>query len=204
MEPGEAEGGGWRRWRWRLRGAAMWPTFAACAVLDVALLRELPLSRDGTSMVDAFVVAGALNLAVVAVLGPLAGVAVRRRRPDLPRVVAANYAGTTLLVALTSALAVGGLLEHSTVLAAQQAFSAQSDALRTYVEDQAPAYRAYIRRADSVRLQANLFRTCVPSARSDEALCLYIDTSESPPGVTLDPNRAPNWRFFNRRPDDYR
>jgi hypothetical protein len=32
----------------------------------------------------------------------------------------------------------------------------------------------------------------VPGAKPDRALCLFVDTSQSPPGVTLDHNRAPN------------
>ncbi len=189
----------WGRWRWRMRGATMWPTFAVCVVGELIVLQLLPLSGDRSDPVDAFVVVGFLNLVVVAVLGPLAATLLRRRRADLPRVVARDYAGTALLAALALMLLGLGLAHRPAALREQRAYQAQSDALRMYVAHQAPAaYRSNVGRADSVRIDGALYRTCVPSSDLQQALCLYIDTSESPPGVRLDSNRAPNWRFFAR------
>ena len=45
-------------------------------------------------------IAGFANLAVVALLAPAAGRLLRRRRADLPRAIAADYAGTALLALL--------------------------------------------------------------------------------------------------------
>ncbi len=189
----------WTRWRWRLRGATMWPTFALCVVGEIVALELLPLSGDTTDPVDAFVVTGFLNIVVVAVLGPLAGTLLRRRRPDLPRVVARDYAGTALLIALAVMLLGLGLAHRPAALREERSYQAQSDALRMYVAHQGPAsYQSNVGRADSVRIDGALYRTCVPGRDPQQALCLFIDTSESPPGVRLDSNRAPNWRFFNR------
>jgi hypothetical protein len=201
MAGAEATGRSWRRWRWRLRGATMWPAFAVGVAVDIAVLMTLPPWGTDMAAVDAFLIAGAANLFVVAVAGPMAALALRRRRSDLPRVVARDYAGTALLVVLAVALLAAGLAHRPDVLGAQRAFQAQSDAMRRYVITQAPAeYRTRIDRADSVRLDSQLYRTCVPGNDPQLALCLFIDTSQSPPGVRLDSDRAPNWRYFNRRP----
>jgi hypothetical protein len=201
MAGAEATGSALERWRWRLRGATMWPAFAAGVTIDIAVLMLLPPWGMEMAAVDAFLTAGAANLFVVAVAGPLAGLALRRRRPDLPHVVARDYAGTALLVVLAAAFLAAGLAHRPTVLRAQHAYRAQSDAMRGYIATQAPPeYRAHLDRADSVRLDPELYRTCVPGNDPQRALCLFIDTSQSPPGVRLDPDRAPNWRYFNHRP----
>ena len=201
MAGAEAARGSLERWRWRLRGATMWPAFAACLAIDVLVAAELPPWGTQSDVVSAFLIAGAANLAVVAVFAPLAGTALRRRRRDLPRVVAVDYAGTGLLVALVLAFLAAGLVHRPAVVHAQNAFQAQSQAMRTYVLGQAPPqYRSRIDSADSVRLSDQLFRTCVPGQDPNRALCLFIDTSQSPPGVRLDSDEAPNWRYFNHRP----
>ena len=53
------------------------------------------MAGEGTDLVGGLLLAGFLNLVVVAVLAPLAGTLLRRSRPDLPAVVAGDYAGTT-------------------------------------------------------------------------------------------------------------
>jgi len=182
----------------------MWPLFAVCVVLDTALLAALPVSGVSTSVSDAFVIAGFLNLAIVAVLAPLAGVVLRRVRRDLPRVVAVDYAGTALLSLCSLSLLLTGIVHHPVVAAAQRSVRADALALREYVERDAPAaYRRNLARADSVRLDPTFFRACVPGTRPGVALCLFIDTSKSPPVVHVDPDRVPNAVYFEREPGDF-
>jgi hypothetical protein len=193
----------WTRWRWRLRGAVMWPAFAVCVVLDTWLLHRLPITGTATSVGDAFIVAGFLNLAAVAVAGPLLALLLRRLRPDLPRVVARDYAGTAALV-VTAAVVLGlGLVQRPAVQAQQRSFRAQALALRGYVDAHAPALRADLPRADTVQLDTDFYRTCVPEPDPAIALCLFIDTSRSPPVVRLDSDRDPNARYFLGRPGDF-
>jgi hypothetical protein len=181
------------RVRWRMRGAWQWPTFAAAVVGEALLLHLAPISGDATGLAGAALLAGFLNLMIVAVLAPLAGMALRRRRGDLPRAVSRDYAATGLMLALAGVLAAEGIVHHPAVLAGKRAFRAQSDAVRRYVRLNATAdYRARIDRADTWRLEANLFRTCVPGADPERRLCLIVNTSLVPPGITVDPNRAPN------------
>ena len=185
-----------RRLRWRRRGAWQWPTFALTLVLATVSLHELPLAGERTPLAGALLLAGFFNLLVVAVLAPLLGMLLRRRRRDLPRVVARDYAGTAALVAVALLVLLGGLLHHGAVVAGEREFQRQSDAVRRYVQEQAPAYAQRVGLADSWRVDAHLFRTCVPGR---PRLCLIVDTRSSPPGVTLDPNHAPNSTYIGPR-----
>ena len=182
-----------RRLRWRRRGAWQWPTFAAAVVAE-ALLRHLaPVAGGGTDVVAAGLLALAGNLAIVALVAPLAGLAVRRRRADLPPPVARDYAATALILLFAAAVTAGSVLHHPAVVAESRAFQAQSDAVRLYVRLHAPAdYQRRIDGADTWRVEANLFRTCVPGTDPLRRLCLFVNTALRPPGITVDPNRAPN------------
>jgi hypothetical protein len=109
------------RLRWRMRGAWLWPCFAVLTIADGLLLHHLPIYGDGPgSVVGAILLAGFANLFLVAVIAPLGGRRLRRRRPDLPRFVADNYAGTALVAAMAVAIVVGGLI-HRPVVAAERA-----------------------------------------------------------------------------------
>jgi hypothetical protein len=162
-------------------------------VAEALLLHFEPVSGEGADLAAGTLLAGALNLFILAGLGPVVGIVVRRRRPDLPRPVARDYASTGLIVAAAAVILGLGVAHRPAVLAARRAFQAQSDAVRTYVRLHAPpAYRPRIDGADTWRLDTDLYRTCVPGPDPDRRLCLIVDTTLSPPGITVDPNRAPN------------
>src|SRR5436190_13678324 len=98
------------RLRWRMRGAWMWPTFAALTAFDALLLHARPIAGDDTSLLEGVLLAGFFNLVAIAVVAPMVGAVVRRRwRPDLPKAVAHDYAGTTLLPLVSLGLLAGGL-----------------------------------------------------------------------------------------------
>src|SRR2546421_9595369 len=88
----------WPRLRWRMRGAWMWPAFVAFTVGDGLLLNANPIAGDDTEIAAGMLLAGFCNFLAVAVGAPLGGRLLRRLRPELPRLVAAGYAGTTLIV----------------------------------------------------------------------------------------------------------
>jgi len=118
--PGQVERLWVRRLRWRMRGAWQWPAFALLTVLDAVLLTRLPFYEDGPgTLVAGMLLAGFANLLAVAVIGPLLGLRLRRRRPDLPKVIAADTASTAVLVLIFSGLFVGGLLHRPAVAARQ-------------------------------------------------------------------------------------
>lgn len=188
------------RLRWRMRGAWMWPAFAVLTLLDAVLLHLRPIAGDATDPLGALILAAFFNILVVAVAAPFAGMLLRRRRRDLPRVVAHDYAGAALLPVVTLGLVVAGALHHSEIVAGQAAFQAQATAVRQYVGHNAPpAYRGNLDRADTRRVDSELFRTCVPGPDPDRALCVFVDTAQSPPGIRLDPNRETNESFGGRR-----
>src|SRR3954452_5623511 len=103
--------------RWRMRGAWLWPTFVALTVLEGIALEVLPIAGDGPGgVVPGVLLAGFADLIGGAPLAPLAGHRLRRRRPDLPRPVADNYAGTALLCAIAVAIVGLGLVHRPSVV----------------------------------------------------------------------------------------
>src|SRR3954453_12970487 len=74
------------RLRWRLRGAWQWPTFGLLTLAEAILLNRLPVWGNGPGgFFPGLLLAGCLNLIVVAVLAPLVARLVRPRPRDLPR-----------------------------------------------------------------------------------------------------------------------
>ncbi len=201
MNDGAAQAGaaGLRRLRWRLRGALLWPTFALITVLDAAIMHWLPIAGEGTRWIPALVLAGCLNIAAVALLGGLGGLALRRLRSSLPKVVADDYAGTAVLGLLALAFLAVGLVHRPELSADRDAFSVQSFAVRRWVEANGDAFtRAHIQRADSLRVGRDLYRTCVPRLEPRRYLCLIVDTSVSPPLIKRDDNREANASLSSR------
>ncbi len=181
------------RMRWRMRGAWLWPAFVVLTLAEGVLLEVLPISGDGPGgVLPGVLLAGFANLILIAAVAPLAGHRLRKRRPDLPRVVAQNYAGTALLVALFAALVAGGLIHRPAVLDAQDDLRAQAAAVHDYVISQAPEYRPGIALVDAIRIEDDLYRSCVPGPDPKRWLCLFVNTEQRPAGVTLDKDRSPN------------
>jgi hypothetical protein len=191
--PGQVERLWMRRLRWRMRGAWQWPLFAVLTVADAVLLAELPFYGSGPEdFTGALLLAGFANLLIVAVIGPLLGLVLRRRRPDLPRLVASDYAGAAALGALTVLFLLGGLLHRPAVAAQEAEVTAVAGAARAYVNGSAPEYRPGLRSMTALRLGDELYRACVPAADPARALCLLVKTTQRPPGVTRDPDETPN------------
>jgi hypothetical protein len=187
------------RLRWRLRGAWLWPTFVAATVLEMFLLHWLPVQGEATGFVAALLVAGCLNLIGVVVVGGIGGVLLHRRRPDLPKVVADNYAGTIALAVVAAGFVVAGIMHRPSITQRREAFAAQSQAVREWVALHGSGFaRAHVGQADSVLVDEGLYRTCVPTPDPKRWLCLIVDTTRSPPSVRRDTSREPNAKFNPR------
>ena len=190
------DGSSWwlTRLRWRLRGASMWPAFFAAIVVDAALLALLPIAGDGgPGLVAAVLLAGFLNLALVAAGAPLAGRWLRRRRPSLPQVVAGDRAGTALMGALAVTLLVLGLVHRPAVADQDADLRAQAASARRFVLAQAPTvFRANVDRMETVKQGPDLYRTCVPGSDPVRSFCVFVTTDQHPPGVSRDPDQTPN------------
>ena len=188
------------RMRWRMKGAWLWPVFIAVTLLDGIALEVLPIEGDGPGgVVPGVLLAGFANLIGIAVLAPLAGRRLRRARPDLPRAIADNYAGTALLclgAALTLAL---GVVHRPQTRAEQSDRAAVAGAVHNYVVMQAPAYRHGIGSAEAVRLADELYRACVPGPDPERWLCLIVSTDQRPAGVSVDADGTPNSRVLPGR-----
>lgn len=181
------------RLRWKLRGALLWPSFVVATVLEMVLLHWLPVQGDATGWVGGLLAAGCLNLIGVVVIGGVGGTLLRRRRPDMPKVVADNYAGTAALGIVAAGLVLAGVLHRPAITDRREAVGRQSEAVRTWVGHHGDATaRARLPQADTLLIDVDLFRTCVPGRDPKRDLCLIVDTSKSPPSVRRDRSREPN------------
>jgi hypothetical protein len=181
----------WRRLRWRLRGAWQWPTFIVLTVVDAVLVARLPFQGEGTDAVGAFLVAGIFNILAVALLAPVGGMLLRRRRRDLPTLIARDYAGTFLLVVVTCGLLAGGLVHRAAVIEERHDERLAYAAVHDYVLHSYPRFAAGLGAIDSLRLETDRYRVCVMGSER-LPLCLFVNTDQAPAGVTRDPSREPN------------
>src|SRR4051812_2072708 len=198
------------RLRWRLRGAMLWPAFMAAVVVEAVLLDRLPVSGDdGPGVFAALLLAGFANLFVVAVAAPLAGRWLRRRRPGMPPVIATDRAGAVLVAAGGAAVVAPGLAHHPRVRAAHADLGAQAAAGRGFFVSPGPRgfpahvrppptlkqggeFQANVDHLDTIKQGADFYRTCVAGRDPHRAFCVFVNTDQSPPGVTRDPDQRPN------------
>lgn len=186
----------WRsRLRWRMRGAWQWPAFVVLMVADVVLITRLPFYAEGPDLLGAVLLAGFFNLLVVGVLAPLLALGVRRRRRDLPLVVARDYAGTALLVLLTAGLLAGGLVHRSALEEENANRAAVALSVHDYVITQAPRFEGGLAAPDVVRIEPDHYRACVYGPDPHRPLCLFVNTDQRPAGVHRDPSQEPNTAF---------
>jgi hypothetical protein len=182
------------RLRWRMRGATLWPAFAVAVLVDGVLLDVLPVAGDeGPGLFAAVILAGFLNLIVVAVGAPLAGRWLRRRRPGMPKVVATDKAGTALLAVVALSLVILGVVHRPAVRDADADLAAQAAEARSFVLRRAPPeYRTNVERMDTWKQGPQLYRTCVPGPDSRRAFCVIVNTERTPPSVARDRDQRPN------------
>jgi hypothetical protein len=183
----------WRRMRWRMRGAWQWPVFCVLTLVDGAVLATLPFYDAGPGgFVPGLLLAGFINLVAVAVLAPLCGRLLRRRRQDLPRLVASNYAGTTLLAAIAVLLVVGGIAHRPATESAERDRMAVVGSVHDFVLAEQPSLRSRLTAVDVMQVEPTLYRACVPKPQPARWLCLFVSTDQAPPGVTRDHDEESN------------
>jgi hypothetical protein len=182
------------RLRWRMRGATLWPAFVLAVVVDAVLLELLPISGDdGPGLFAALILAGVANLIVVAVVAPLAGRLYRRRRPEMPTVVTTDRAGTVLLVLGAAFVAALGLAHRPALRAADADLTTQAQLAKSFVIIHGPPeYRARADHLNTWKQGPQLYRTCVRGPDPKRAYCMIIDTSHSPPKLSVDRDQRPN------------
>ena len=106
--------------------------------------------------------------------------------------MASDYAGTALLAAISLVLLAGGLLHRPAVAAERADVAAAAAATHDYVVSQKPAYDSRLGGMDVLRIEDDLYRSCVPGPDPDRWLCLFVNTTQRPAGVTADRDATPN------------
>jgi hypothetical protein len=170
---------GWlHRLRWRRRGAWLWPMFIVLTAVDAAVGHARPPTGD-TETVAAAALAGLFfNLLAVLLLSRPVGALIRRARPDLPTVVARDYAGTLMIGTVTALLLTAGLIHHSAVVANANAMRDATVRAQAWIGDRAPAeFRRNLTLPDTYAIQpGSIYRTCVPSDDRTRSYCVIVKT----------------------------
>jgi hypothetical protein len=164
------------RARWRYRGAWLWPMFAVLSLVDGLVGHSLPVSGRQQSVAGGVVVGLALNLLAVVLLSRPLGAMLRRRRRDLPTLVARNYAGTFCLVLITAGFVVAGLGNRSDIRSDDAAY--RDAVVRAVANNRAPApaqFRRNADHADTFTIQpGSIYRTCVPNSAHTRTYCVIV------------------------------
>jgi hypothetical protein len=183
----------WRtRLRWRLAGAWQWPAFFALTAVDAVVLSRLPFAGGRSTLIGSVLAAGLLNVIVLAVVPRPGGWLLRRRRPDLPREIAADFAGTAGLVALCAMLVVGGILHRPALREADTALTTAKSTARAFASHQAPHEYLPLRGEDTWQPGRNLFRTCFAGPDPRRDYCVFVRLDEANPVARADRDQRPN------------
>jgi len=168
------------RWRWRTRGALMWPVFILLTVLDGVIETRWPLVGDHIGFLVGWLLSFIWTLIAIVILAPPIGWLMRRMRGDLPKVVARDYAWRVVCVAVTVTLLGFGLARHHDVSRDQAALRAATADAAAYIGDHAPPeFMAEIHRLDIYPLQPpRIYRTCVRNAAGTRDYCVVVDLSK--------------------------
>ena len=145
---------------------------------DALLIHYRPLAGDGrTNPLAALLLASFLNLVAVAALAPLAGIAWRRARPELPAIVARDRAGVVLVLLVTAGVVVGGALHHDTIERNAKALADAHARGIAWIGTYAPApFRRHLALADTIAVvPGSLYRTCAPDPGNARAWCIVVD-----------------------------
>jgi hypothetical protein len=168
------------RLRWRRAGAWLWPSFVALTIIDAAIGHALPPAGLTESLIAAALLALVLNLLGVLFLSRPIGWMLRRSRPDLPDVVARDYAGTVVVLALTATLIVAGAVHRPAIQASQRAMQDAIARAQAWIGDRAPdEFRRNLRFVSVLRIQGDvIYRACVPNVANTKNYCVIVDRTK--------------------------
>jgi hypothetical protein len=168
------------RLRWRRAGAWLWPAFIAFTVADAVIGHTLPPAGSTESLTAAGLLGLVLNLLGVLLLSRPIGWGLRRVRRDLPGVVARDYAGTLVVLALTSTLVLAGILHRPAMAASQRATRDAIARAQAWIGDRAPAeFRRNLQVVSLLAIQAStIYRACVPNVQKTKSYCVIVDRSK--------------------------
>jgi hypothetical protein len=190
--------GAWlARFRWRLRGAWLWPAFVTAVVVDAAIGHALPPTGDSQTLLAGGLAALVLNLIGVVLLSRPLAVLMRRRRRDLPPAIARNYAGTIVVIAVAAGILTAGILHHGSVVANRRALSDAIARAAAWIGDRAPAqFRRNIEFVSTIPIEpGSIYRACVPSDDRKRTYCVIVNTDLPFASSVRFSGYEPNWVF---------
>ena len=98
--------------------------------------------------------------------------------------------GSYMTADMMAPLATGLAATRQVIVPEMQGHGRTADADRPITYEQMADDVAAL--ADAMRLEDELYRTCVPGPDPKRWLCLFVNTRQRPAGVALDADRAPN------------
>src|SRR5205085_7891768 len=131
-----------------------------------ALIGHLwPPAGETQTLIGAALVGCFLSQIALVLLRAPGAALIRRRRPDLPRVVARDYAGTAAIMTVTALLLIAGLVHRPTIDAHRRAMNDAIARAQAWIGDRAPAdFRRNDAHVSTCTIEpGRLYRTCVPS-----------------------------------------
>jgi hypothetical protein len=138
-----------------------------------------------------------LNLLAVLFLSRAFGLLLRRRRRDLPSIVARNYGGTIAVVMVSVGLAAIGMVRHGGIVERQHALVDAVVRAEAFIGDRAPAtFRANANHTDTFTIEAgSIYRTCAPSTDGRRSYCVIVKPRLPLARSVLFDGYEPNWLF---------
>jgi hypothetical protein len=155
----------------------MWPLFIAITLADAAIGHALPPAGESQSFVGALLVACVLNLIAVVLLTRPLSMAIRHFRPDLPMVVARDYAGRGVVLVIALGITAAGLAHRPAIEQHKRAMRDSIARAQAYIGDHAPAeFRRNTRYVSVYAIEpGHVYRVCVPSATRDYCVIVKSD-----------------------------
>jgi hypothetical protein len=69
-------------------------------------------------------------------------------------------------------------------------------AMHDFVVDEAPEQRRSLGAIDTIRIDEDYYRACIPGEDARHWFCLFVTTDQQPPGVTRDTEELSNTEAY--------
>jgi hypothetical protein len=165
--------------RWRRAGAWLWPSFIALIAADAVIGNALPPAGSSESLMAAGLLALVTNLLAVLLLSRPLGMLLRRLRPDMPKVVARDYGGTAVILAVTAVILLAGLAHRGAIAASERATRDAITRAQAWIGDRAPdEFRRNLQFVSLLAIQpGTIYRACVPNRTGTKSYCVIVNRS---------------------------
>ena len=168
------------RLRWRRAGAWLWPMFVLLTIADAAIGHALPPAGSTESLAAAALLGLVLNLLGVLLLSRPIGWGLRHMRGDLPTIVARDYGGTVVVLAITATLVLAGTMHRPGIQASRRAMRDAIVRAQAWIGDRAPdQFRRNLQFVSVLAIQGGtIYRACVPNVQNTKNYCVIVDRTK--------------------------